>query len=298
MKTHQLLQSPQRRPLIKGVATLPIVGMTGMSGCASIAPSLPQTQETASQVLARGRVAHGGASFDRMNDINISFDGEWYNLIRRIQPDIVDIGYRKESEERFLTKEAVHAQVHSGPQGTKYVLRDGRETRVVRSGGVPTTDGARAAAGLVIDAYRLFTLAPFELEKVSSKVSMADPEYVNGVHCDVVIASILGIGWNGGDTVQAFYDRKTHLMQRIRMTIDALPSTKGAVVEVDFSEFRKFDGLMLPTRYFERVTKPFRLSAHRWWLTGFDSNRGYGKDALQGITLQGLAARPATAWKA
>ena len=81
---------------------------------------------------------------------------------------------------------------------------------------------------------------------------------------------------------------------RIRFTLEGLESTKGAVVETDFSDFILLHGVMWPTSFFERVTKPIpNLKAHRWSLLGLDINRGLVAEDFTGGKFSERAAVPA-----
>jgi hypothetical protein len=51
--------------------------------------------------------------------LNVSFAGHWRWPVGKLQPDLVDSGFRGQSRERWLLREGIVAQIHSGPQGQK-----------------------------------------------------------------------------------------------------------------------------------------------------------------------------------
>ena len=57
--------------------------------------------------------------------------------------------------------------------------------------------------------------------------------------------------------------------------------------------YRALDGVMLPTRFHERVRGPLRIDAHTWWVTGFDADRGWQAVDVAGGAFTGAAARDA-----
>jgi hypothetical protein len=61
------------------------------------------------------------AAYAQITDINIAYTGQWRPLIDRVQPEIVDAGYRGTSQERLLPAAGIVAQAYAGPRGRKQV---------------------------------------------------------------------------------------------------------------------------------------------------------------------------------
>jgi len=57
-------------------------------------------------------------------------------------------------------------------------------------------------------------------------------------------------------------------LRRLQFTIEGLASTRGADVDVTFSEFWEApDGSVWPGRFVEWVKRPVLVEAHEWWMT-------------------------------
>ena len=150
----------RRRRLVLASLALP-----ALQGCAAPLPELsnPGTAPGARALLERSAAAHGFTAFSRLNDLNVSYAGEWPALIGRLQPTLVDSGFRGGSEERLLLRGGpmVVAQAHTGPIGRKQVVRRAArggqgDVRVWFNGEEARDDERRAAA-----ARRTTCLRPF-----------------------------------------------------------------------------------------------------------------------------------------
>ena len=289
-----------------GAAALP-----WLAGCATPLPlgAGPSARDDgAASLLAESAQAHGLAAFRALKDVSIGYDGRWRPLIGRVQPEVVDAGYRVRAEERMLPAAGVHAQVHTGPLGTKQVVRTrpwpasaGSSARdlgrvgVWRNGVPDTTASSTQAAALVADGYLLFLLGPLWLAGAPLPMARAGRERVDGVACDLVQVWLApGLGLVEADRVALCIDPATGLMRRVRFTLEGFPGTRGAVAEVDtFEHVRRF-GVAWPMRSYERVVHPIALPAHDWHVTGLEVDRGFGVADLDGPALRGAAAAPAT----
>ena len=154
-----------RRALL-GALTLPwLVG-----GCST---PLPLTPPPAGDAEAAARLresaqAHGLDAYLQLTDINISYSGAWRPLVNRIQPEVVDAGFRGGSQERLMPRAGIVAQAYTGPMGHKQVVwrrggRDGRsgdvgDVAVWFNGARSTDTAAQDAAALVAEGYGLFLL--------------------------------------------------------------------------------------------------------------------------------------------
>jgi hypothetical protein len=279
-------------------ATLPWLGACGTP--------LPLGKQGASSTEAAQRLdqsaqAHGLDAYGQIKDINISYDGQWRPLIGRIQPEVVDSGFRISSQERLLPAQGVVAQSYAGPQGNKHVFwqRGKADVGVWYNGSASSSASAQAAAAMVAECYGLFLLGPLWLSTRQAEKPMAlemgSTERVNGRLCDVVHAWLSpGFGRAATDRVSLCIDKQDHVTRRLRFTLEGYTGTQGAVAEVDVLAFEKHFGVLWPMRSYEEVVHPLRLPAHDWWLTGLDINRGYGVEALRGPQFSGRASAPAT----
>lgn len=268
--------------------------------------------------LLESAQAHGLAVYRDITDINVSYGGQWRPFIGRIQPEVVDSGYRITSEERLLPKLAINAQAYRGPLGHKQVwwqrgpgLRAGAtssstadnsgaadhalgQARVWYNGVANTQASVLTASALVAECYGLFLLGPLWLVDRNLPAQLNGTEIVDGQPCDVLDLWLQpGLGQVASDRVSLCIDRKTSLTRRMRFTLEGFAGTRGAVAETDTFDHQTRDGLTWPMRSFERVLHPLSLPAHDWFITGLDVNRGYEASALAGAAFTGTAAAPA-----
>lgn len=254
--------------------------------------------------LRESAEAHGWAAYRGLRDINVSYDGQWRPFIDRIQPVVVDKGFRGPSQERLMPPQRVVAQAYTGPSGRKQVFwqrGEGRgsgarpgEVDVWFNGERSRDEGQRTAAALVAEGYGLFLLGPLWLNGRGLAAQLDGTHTVDGRPCDVVeVWMEPGLGQVAMDRVSLYVDRKDHVTRRVRFTLEGYENTRGAVAEVDTFEHERHFGVLWPRRSYERVVHPLRLPAHDWRLAGLDVNRGYGVDAVRGEVFTGEAARPA-----
>jgi hypothetical protein len=293
-----------------GLAALPAAGSL-LSACgtplplSAAAPTAPSA--AAAQRLAASAEAHGLAAYRQINDINIGYSGQWRPLINRVQPEVVDEGFRGPSQERLMPAAGVVAQAYAGVKGKKQVFwqrgktlapagRDQGDVAVWFNGQPSQRAGELAAAALVAEAYGLFLLGPLwvagrQAAGLATPAEVAGTERVHGRLCDVVhVWTSPGLGHAATDRVSLLIDRDDHVMRRVRFTLEGYEGTRGAVAEVDCFEHARRFGLLLPMRSYEEVVHPLRLPAHDWFVTGLDVNRGYGVEALRGAQFSGAAA--------
>ena len=301
----------RRRKLLIALA------VPGFAGCASPLPLDPSSSAAAdAQAQAHRRLndsalAHGLEAYRSITDINIGYDGQWRALIDRVQPEVVDAGYRGSAQDRLLPDAGVVAQAYRGPRGAKQVWwqrGNGKGGNAGQPGnvrvwydGVPSMDEARrSAAAMVAECYGLFLLGPLWLAGRSGSAlppaQLAGTERVHGRLCDVVQVDLSpGFGLVSRDRVALLVDRDDSVTRRVRFTLEGFTGTRGAVAEVDTFEHQRRFGVLWPMRSYEEVVHPLRLPAHDWHVTGLDVNRGYGVEALSGPAFAGLAAAPALA---
>jgi hypothetical protein len=178
----------------------------------------------------------------------------------------------------------------------KLALRTPATIEVWVNGTLQTDDEKRAAAALVLDAYRLFWLGPLFLKEQGAAVEVLGSGRVRGADCDWLLARLTpGFGLAAEDRVMACVGRSDRRFVQLRLSVDGLASTRGAVVEVDMNDYVIVQGVALPTQLTERVLRPLPLPVRDWWLVGADVGRGYAVEALAGPAWPPAVAAPARA---
>ncbi|MFZ5636410.1 MAG: hypothetical protein ACOY82_07450 [Pseudomonadota bacterium] len=273
---------------------------TLLAGCASVRfPTEPPASAFADGVdgdaiFARTLAAHGGDLRAYPGDLNLSTDGRWYALIQRIQPIVTDSGYRIRAEERYLPARGVYAVRHTGPKGTKQVIRDAEGLRVYENG-VRVTDPARLrATAMTHDAFRLFHFGPgFFLDRVERWVRLTDAREQGRRYLRVRGLLRPGFGEAAEDVAVLWVDADSGRLYRIHISLNGFETTIGAHVDTTFLEYRDIAGFVLPVRFHERVRGPLRIDAHAWRVTGLDTGRGWRAEDVAGPDFTGAASAPA-----
>ena len=290
---------PVSRRAVLGALTLPwFVG-----GCRTPLPLTPPPvgDADAAARLRESAQAHGLDAYLQLTDINISYRGEWRPLVNRIQPEVVDAGFRGSSQERLMPRAGIVAQAYTGPMGRKQVVwrrargsADVGEAAVWFNSARSTDTAAQDAAALVAESYGLFLLGPLWLADRNLRMRMAGTERVDGRTCDVIDVWLTpGLGRVATDRVVLCIDRADGLVHRVRFTLEGFANTQGAVAEVDTFDHERRFGVVWPMRSHERIVHPIALPAHDWRITGLDVNRGYASSDLGGASFTGAAAVPA-----
>jgi hypothetical protein len=278
--------------------------LPALHGCAKPLPiSLTATTTPAAQsLLNECAVVHGLAAFKKLQDISVSYAGEWRALIGKLEPALVDPSFRGVSEERLLLREGVIAQAHRGTSGRKHVLRrvstsSMGEVQVWFDGEEARDAQRRFAAAQVADSYALFLLGPMLLVDRPLVMELGEIEWVEEHACDVLRIQLApGLGMSRMDQIALFVDRKNRVMRRVRFPLEWLQSTEGgAIAEVEMHDHVTMHGVLWPTRFYQRLVRPIRLPLHDWNLTGLDVNRGITANDLSGPEFAGAARAPAAA---
>lgn len=289
-----------RRRQFLAAGTLPLLAACGSP--LPLAQPAPGGSPEGAALLLASAMAHGLPAYAQMTDINIAYNGQWRPLIDRLQPEVVDAGYRGSSQERLMPSAGIVAQTYTGPRGRKQVAWCRSEGRASALGevavwydGVPQTDPAwLSAAAVVAEGYGLFLLGPLWLHGRGLATARDGTERVDGRLCDVLqVWSRPGLGLVAQDRVALCVDRASGLVRRMRFTLEGFAGTRGAVARVDTFDHESRFGVMWPMRSYEEVEHPLRLPAHDWFITGLDVNRGYDQQALLGPQFGGAAAAPA-----
>jgi len=291
---------PDRRFWLRAALATPLAPL--LPACSSPLPvSLTATTSSAAQsMLNESAAAHGLASFKKIDDLSVSYDGEWRALIGKLEPALVDPNFRGKSEERLLLREGLVAQSHRGTDGRKQVLRRAvagspGEVRVWFDGEEARDPERRRAAALVADSYALFLLGPMLLVDRPLVMELAEVEWVNEHACDVLRVHLApGLGFSRTDRIALFIDRKERLLRRVRFPLDELQSAPDAIGEVEMHDHMTLHGVRWPTRFYQRLVRPIRLPLHDWHVIGLDVNRGFSAADVSGVEFAGTARAPAT----
>ncbi len=272
------------------------LGLMLLCACAS----LPQAQNQVSTaeglaLLAASAQAHGWENYRKFKDINVSYDGQWFSFVKRLQPVLVDDQFRGSSEERMIRANRFIGQTHQGPGGVKQVSRSASNVDIWYNGKSDNDLEKRAAAALVTEGYRLFLLGPMYLVERDAIVELAGTESIDGIEYDRLLARLRpGLGFSGEDTVLMWIGKSDRIARRVWFSLEGMASTQGAIAEVEMFDFQSRAGVNWPSRFFERIHRPLVLDVHSWRLTGLDVDRGYTQEDVSGIAFTGPASRPAT----
>jgi len=272
----------------------------GLTGCINPLPSsvsVKTSDPAALELLAASARAHGGDErFAQVTAINVSYDGEWLNNVWKLQPMLVDRGFRKSSKEAIAYRGDWPRiiQVHTGPDGEKIVQWPAPANTTVAGAAAVTYNGqtldaperrvrVEEAAAMVAEAYRMFLTGPFYFtqrigqgQAGSSTMTavMSKPTTVLNAECDQVLVELRpGFGTSGVDRVEIAIDRDTKYVRRVRFSLDGFRKTKGATADVEMSNFVERDGLVFPTEFLEIVVYPITREVHRWHVTDLSVER-------------------------
>ena len=278
-----------------------------LPGCASRtfpappAVDAPATAYTdglsALEVFDRSLAAHGGDIRKHPGDFNISTDGRWSALIQRIQPLVTDSAFRIRSEERYRPSEELYAVQHSGPSGTKNVVRKTSTLASVRYNDVVETDQAKLrATAMTNDAFLMFHFGPsYFIDRVDRWQRLSDAEEGGRRYRRLFGEVLPGFGDAVDDRIVVWIDADTDRLFRVHMTLNGFETTQGAHVDTTFLAYRDVAGFLLPVRFRERVRGPLQIKAHTWWITGIDVDRGWSASDVTSGKFKGKAVAAATA---
>jgi hypothetical protein len=267
-----------------------------LGACASLPQASGEQSSAEGQALLEASAkAHGWEAYRKLKDINVSYEGQWFSLVKRLQPVLVDDQFRGTSEERMIRASRFIGQTHKGPGGLKQVSRSVSNVDIWYNGRSDSDTEKRAAAALVTEGYRLFLLGPMYLLERQALVELAGTETINGIECDRLLARLRpGLGFSREDTVLMWIGKSDRIARRVWFSLEGMASTQGAVAEVEMFDYQNLSAVNWPTRFFEKIHRPLRIDVHQWRLSGLDVDRGYAQDDIAGIAFTGSAASPAT----
>lgn len=222
----------------------------------------------ASDVIRSSARAHGDP-WTNYRTVKVSYDGVWSTIATKVQPVITDPGYRKSSVEVYQPRLRKVFQVHTGPMGNKEVLRQ-RPKSEVKFNGVRSTDREVSdAAALVADAYTVFLFGSSWLAENGKDLRLVEVPALGGEPCQGVAGRLApGIGNSPEDHFIAWIGKTSGLLRRFQFSLNGMDSTRGADVDVVFSEhWKAADGSVWPARFVERIQRPISVPAHDWRMT-------------------------------
>ena len=208
-----------------------------LAGCATKFPQAPEDAQSgaANQLLDAAIEAHGGYLFGRDAKVIVEYDGRWRQIVKALQPVLVDKDYRKTSIETLSLDSGGLEQIHRGPGGVKRVLRTSRAISVEYDGDLSEDPEVRDAAALVADAYTLFLAGPSYIRFRDGDLALLEPATFKGELHDRIHAVLRpGFGFSNEDRVVLWIDRETRRLRLVHFTIDGMASTRGAHVDVEF----------------------------------------------------------------
>jgi hypothetical protein len=224
--------------------------------------------EQARQIIKQS-ASHQGDGWNKYREVKVGYTGEWSPIAERLQPGLTDSGFRKSSVETYLPAAGRVRQVHAGPLGTKTVDRKRPEIQVQFNGTASTDREVLDSAALVADAYTAFLFGPSWLARKGADFKLIGERTLDGERCHLIAGRLSpGFGDSDEDHFIAWIGRDSLLMRRFQFTLNGLDSTRGADVDVTFSDFRKTaDGSVWPGNFVEYIQRPLLAKAHQWRMT-------------------------------
>lgn len=240
-----------------------------VAGCASVPePMGNSNDEKARAILQQSADAQGVGNLMQLHDVHVGFDGYFSWIVPKVQPVLVDEKFRGSSEEDYLVHSHEVTQTHHGVGGTKIVQRKPGAVTVAYNGKPSDDSDVKDAAALVADDYRMFVLGPQFFIERGAIVQYLGTDSVDGFDCDQLLAVLKpGLGNSEGDRVIISIDRQKHFIRRLRVTVEGMSSTKGAVADIFLRDQIRVGGVVFPTRFYEELKKPFDAPVHHWRLT-------------------------------
>lgn len=252
-----------RFPLFLFLAALSLVSCSTLPVPGPLADD--PSQGEAREILVRS-AGHHGDPWKSYQRVEVGYDGTWGTVATKVQPVITDPGFRKSSVEIYQPRARQLRQVHSGPRGTKEVIRAGREVTVKFNGASSTDREVLGAAALVADAYTIFTFGSSWLAENGRDLRLLPDRKISGETCRLVAGRFApGLGNADEDHFIAWIGAESGLLRRFQFSLNGMDSTRGADVDVVFLEHWKTpDGSVWPGHFIETIQRPIYVKAHDW----------------------------------
>lgn len=249
---------PIAAALFASCSTLPVPG---------VATNKASSAE-AKAILKRSS-ASSGDSWKKYQRVEVSYDGKWSTIATKVQPVLTDPAFRKSSVEVYQPRLGTVRQIHSGPSGTKEVLREQRQIEVKLNGVRSKDHEIQDASALVADAYTVFLFGSSWLLEHGDDLSLLDEKSIAGERCRLVAGRLHpGLGNSTEDHFIAWISKDSGLLKRFQFSLNGLDSTRGADVDVEFKDYWKAsDGSVWPGHFIERIQRPIPAKAHDWRMT-------------------------------
>jgi hypothetical protein len=221
--------------------------------------------EKARQIMKESAASHGDG-WKKYREVEVEYTGEWSLIAKRLQPVLTDAGFRESSVETYQPATGKVRQVHTGPLGTKTVDRRRTEIHVSFNGTASHDAEVLDSAALVADAYTVFLFGPSWLSHAGTDFKLIGERMLDGETCHLVAGRLSpGLGKAREDHFIAWIGRDSSLMRRFQFTLNGLDSTRGADVDVTFTDFQKAaDGSVWPRNFVEYIQRPLLAKAHEW----------------------------------
>jgi len=231
--------------------------------------AISKSEQVASAAILKDAATIQGDPWKKYRRVEVAYFGTWSTLATKLQPILTDPDFRKSSVEVYQPRQRQVSQVHSGPAGSKLVNRKNQFTRVAFNG-TPTQDSdVTAAAALVADAYTIFLFGPSWLSANARDLHRLSDRTLDQETCHLIAGRLSpGIGSLTEDHFIAWIGKTSGLMKRFQFSLNGVESTRGADVDVTFSEHWKAkDGSIWPGHFIEYIQRPILTKAHDWRLT-------------------------------
>jgi len=224
--------------------------------------------EEARRIIKQSAASHGDP-WKNYREVKVEYTGQWAPIAERLQPGLTDSGFRKSSVETYQPAAGKVRQVHTGPLGTKTVDRQRPETHVGFNRTASSDQEVLDSAALVADAYTAFLFGPSWLSRKGTDFKLIGERTLDGERCHLIAGRLSpGFGNSREDHFIAWIGRDRLLMKRFQFTLNGLNSTRGADVDVTFSDYRKAaDGSVWPRNFVEYIQRPLLAKAHQWRMT-------------------------------
>jgi hypothetical protein len=244
--------------LLASCSSLPVPGHA-----TAVAPG-----DAARQIMTQAAASQGDG-WKKYREVGVEYSGEWSAIVKRLQPVLTDPDFRVSSVEVYQPATGKIRQVHTGPLGSKTVVRQRPDTRVSYNGAVSNDAEVVDSAALVADAYTAFLFGPSWLLRKGTDFKLIGERTLDGEPCHLIEGRLSpGFGNSHEDHFIAWIGRDSLWMKRFQFTLNGLDSTRGADVDVTFSDFQKAaDGSVWPRHFLEYIQRPLHAKAHEWRMT-------------------------------